>query len=114
MTKATETALAFFAASAIYFALYSGVIPVPTKIHDEILPFLPWWALVTFGAYALGTLGWGVFTFKDKEDKYKELLIQIDEAKEFYKDKGISIDQREEGGRRNDENERLLVASECT
>lgn len=93
MTKITETLLGFFALSAIYFALYSGVIPTSQKIHDEILPYLPWWVLVTFGAYSLGTLGWGVLTFKDKEDKYKELLTQIDEAKAFYKQKGINLDE---------------------
>lgn len=93
MTKITETLLAFFALSAVYFALYAGVIPTSEKVHDEILPFLPWWTLVTFGAYSLGTLGWGVLTFKDKEDKYKELLNQIDEAKSFYKQKGIDLDQ---------------------
>ncbi|CAK7903276.1 hypothetical protein CAAN1_07S06700 [[Candida] anglica] len=92
MTKATETLLTFFAVSAVYFALYAGVIPTSDKIHSEILPYLPWWALVSFGAYALGTLGWGVYTFKDKEGKYKELLVQIDEAKDFYKKKGVSLD----------------------
>lgn len=92
MTKATEAVLTIFALSALYFALYSGVIPTTTKIHDEILPFLPFWALVTFGAYALGTLGWGVFTFKDKEDKYNELRGQIKEAQDFYESKGVSLD----------------------
>ncbi|EAZ63505.1 hypothetical protein PICST_51616 [Scheffersomyces stipitis CBS 6054] len=92
MTKATEAGLTLFAVTAVYFALYSGVIPTGQKIHDEILPYLPWWALVTFGSYALATLGWGVFTFKDKEDKYKELLVQIDEAKKFYKSKGLDLD----------------------
>lgn len=92
MTKATEAAVFFIFIISVYSALVSGVIPVGTKIHDEILPYLPFWGLVTFGAYALGTLGWGVYTFKDKEDKYKELLIQIDEAKAFYKEKGIKLD----------------------
>lgn len=92
MTKATETFLALFSVSAVYFALTSGVIPTPAVIHDEILPYLPFWALVTFGAYALATLGWGVFSFKDKEASYKELLVQIDEAKAFYKSKGVSLD----------------------
>lgn len=93
MTKATETGLVLFALSAIYFSLYSGVIPTSDKIHDEILPYLPFWALVTFGAYSLATLGWGVLTFKDKEGKYKELLEQIDEAKKFYKEKGFDVDE---------------------
>lgn len=92
MTKATETALLLFALSAIYIALYTGVIPTTTTFKQEILPFLPWWGLVTFGAYALGTLGWGVYTFKDKEDKYKELLGQIEEAKTFYKEKGVELE----------------------
>lgn len=93
MTKATEAAVALFALSAVYFAAYAGVIPTGQLIHDEILPYLPWWALVTFGAYALGTLGWGVLTFKDKEGSYRELLQQIDEAKAFYKTKGLDLDQ---------------------
>lgn len=91
MTKATETALFFFAASAVYFALYTGVIPLPARFQAEILPFLPFWALVSFGSYALGTLGWGVLTFKDKEQSYKELLVQIDEAKAFYEEKGVAL-----------------------
>lgn len=93
MTKATETFVALFAVSAVYFALVAGVIPTSEVIHNEILPYLPFWALVTFGAYALGTLGWGVLTFKDKEHSYKELLGQIEEAKDFYKKKGVDLDE---------------------
>lgn len=93
MTKATETFVAFFATTAVYFALCTGVFPSPKLVHDEILPYLPFWALVTFGAYALGTLGWGVLTFKNKEESYKELLEQIDEAKAFYKSKGLNLDE---------------------
>lgn len=92
MTKATETFVALFAVSAIYFALYSELIPTGKTVHDEILPYLPFWALVSFGAYALGTLGWGVLTFKNKEGSYKELLGQIDEARAFYKTKGLDVD----------------------
>lgn len=92
MTKATEALLTVFALSAVYFGLYAGVLPSTAKFHDEILPYLPFWLLVSFGSYALGTLGWGVYTFKDKEAKYKELLGQIDEAKSFYKSKGVELD----------------------
>lgn len=92
MTKATETALVLFALLAVYFALYTETLPSPAVFQTEILPFLPWWALVSFGAYALGSLGWGVLTFKDKEEKYQELLVQIDEAKAFYKTKGLVLE----------------------
>lgn len=47
---------------------------------------------MTFGAYALGTLGYDVVTFKDKEEKYKELLVQIDEAKKFLKANKVDIE----------------------
>ncbi|EGW35113.1 uncharacterized protein SPAPADRAFT_131507 [Spathaspora passalidarum NRRL Y-27907] len=92
MTKATDAALTLYTLVAIYFASYVGIFPLPQKVHDEILPYLPFWGLVTFGSYALATLGWGIVTFKDKEDKYKELVGQIDEAKQFYKSKGIELD----------------------
>lgn len=92
MTKATDAGVFFLLLISVYTSLISGVLPVPAKIHDEILPYLPFWGLVAFGSYALATLGWGVFTFNDKEDKYKELLVQIDEAKAFYKSKGINLD----------------------
>ncbi|CAL1198793.1 unnamed protein product [Candida parapsilosis] len=76
MTKATETGLTLFFYSQ-FILLYTGVIPSPVKFHDEILPFLPWL---------------GIVTFKDKKDKYEELKLQIEEAKAFYKSKGIDID----------------------
>ncbi|ESW98338.1 hypothetical protein KL918_003916 [Ogataea parapolymorpha] len=92
MTKASETVLAIFTLSAIYFSLLVGVIPLPKIVQQEVLPVVPWWALVSFGCYALGTLGYGVFTFKDKEDKYHELLGEIAEAKEFLKKNGVDIE----------------------
>ncbi|CDK29782.1 unnamed protein product [Kuraishia capsulata CBS 1993] len=92
MTRFTETLLAIFTVTAIYSSLFVGVIPTPKTFHDEVLPVLPFWALVAFGAYALGTLGWGVFTFIDKEDKYKELLEEIKEAKTFSKKNGVDVE----------------------
>lgn len=92
MTKATNAALAVFTFSSVYAALLTGVIPTPEIIFSQIIPVLPWWLLVTFGAYALGTLGINLLTFKDKEDKYKELLVQIDEAKVFLKKNKVDLD----------------------
>jgi dolichyl-phosphate mannosyltransferase polypeptide 3 len=65
------------------------------------------WALVSFGAYLLGTLGWNIFTFQDKEEAYRSLLKvyypkqdgglrlilqEIDEAKEDLRAKGVTVD----------------------
>lgn len=74
MTKATETASVLLIVAALYLALYTGVIPVCDKVRNEILPFFPWWCLVAFGSFSLGTLGYDVLTFNDKEEKYHELL----------------------------------------
>lgn len=91
MTKATETVLYAITALAVYLALYVGVIPTGETFQREVVPVLPWWGLVTFGCYALFCLGYGVFTLKDKEDKYYELKEQIKEAKTELKAKGIDI-----------------------
>jgi dolichyl-phosphate mannosyltransferase polypeptide 3 len=53
---------------------------------------LPFWALVSFGAYLLFKLGWGVFTFNDVPDAYKELMGQIDQAKTELRAKGVTVD----------------------
>ncbi|KAG7195854.1 uncharacterized protein KQ657_002239 [Scheffersomyces spartinae] len=92
MTKATQTAVAIFFYSAVLVALYTGVLPSSTKIQQEIIPYVPFWSLVAFGAYALGTLGYDLVSFNDKPEKYRELLTQIDEAKAFYKVKGLDLD----------------------
>lgn len=77
MTKAQQTLKQAAILIAIYLALYFGIIPLPATIKNEIVPVLPWWGLVTFGSYSLATLGWGVYSFKDKEAEYHTLLKVI-------------------------------------
>lgn len=74
MTKATQTITAAVVAVVLYLTFYLGIIPTSSTIQNEILPVVPFWSLVAFGAYALATLGWGVYSFKDKEAEYKVLL----------------------------------------
>lgn len=47
---------------------------------------------MTLGAYMLGRLGWGVLTFSDRPDAYKELLAEIDEAKADLRKLGVTVD----------------------
>jgi hypothetical protein len=54
---------------------------LPLKVQVEIIPVLPFWALITLAAYLLGRLGLGVMTFKDCDKAYTELMGQIDAAK---------------------------------
>lgn len=58
----------------VYLAAFLELIPFPAKVQSEIIPVLPFWAIVSFGAYLLSSLGWGIFTFKDTEGAYRELL----------------------------------------
>ena len=53
---------------------------------------LPYWAIVSFGSYLLFKLGWGVFTFNDVPEAYKELMGEIDEARNDLRSKGIDVD----------------------
>lgn len=76
----------------VYMCFYFEIVKLPEPMHAQILPVLPFWVLVALGAYALASLGWGVFTFQDKEQAYQQLLGEIQEAKKELKAKGVSID----------------------
>lgn len=54
---------------------------LPLKVQVEIIPVLPFWALITLASYLLGRLGLGIMTFKDCDKAYAELMGQIDAAK---------------------------------
>jgi dolichol-phosphate mannosyltransferase subunit 3 len=47
---------------------------------------------VSFGAYLLFKLGWGVFTFNDTPEAYKSLMDEIEVAKKDLRSKGITVD----------------------
>jgi dolichyl-phosphate mannosyltransferase polypeptide 3 len=53
---------------------------------------LPLWALVTFGAYLLFKLGFGVFTFNDVPKAHAELMKEIDLARADLRTKGVDVD----------------------
>ena len=53
---------------------------------------LPFWALVSFGAYLLFRLGWGVMTFNDVPQAHKELMEEIDMAKVDLRKLGVDVD----------------------
>lgn len=91
MTKATETVVAIFFLTAAYLALWIGIVPTSETFQTAVLPVIPFWALISCGAYALFSLGYGVWTLQDKEDKYIELKEQITEAKVFLKGKGVDV-----------------------
>lgn len=60
-------------------------------MHQLIALQLPFWALVSFGAYLLFKLGWGVFTFNDVPEAHKELVSQIAQARSELSAKGVDV-----------------------
>ncbi|KAH6859010.1 dolichol-phosphate mannosyltransferase subunit 3 [Alternaria rosae] len=91
MTRATQTISIGMLLTSIYLSLFLQVVPLPQKIQEEVVPFLPFWALISFGAYLLFKLGWGVFTFNDVPDAHKELMQQIAEARKDLQAKGVDV-----------------------
>ncbi|KAK3679211.1 hypothetical protein LTR78_000772 [Recurvomyces mirabilis] len=71
---------------------FLGLAPIPEIIQNQIVPVLPLWALVSFGAYLLGKLGYGVLTFNDVPQAHAELMKEIDEARADLKKKGVEVD----------------------
>jgi dolichyl-phosphate mannosyltransferase polypeptide 3 len=72
----------------------SSPIPsiLPLKVQVEIIPVLPFWALITLASYLVGRLGLGVMTFNDCNDAYTELMAQIDTAKSDLKVRSVGTD----------------------
>jgi len=92
MTRATQTISILVALASVYLALFLGYIPVAPKVQNEVLPYLPFWAIVSFGAYLLFKLGYGVMTFNDVPEAHKELMVQIEQAKIELRAKGVPVD----------------------
>jgi hypothetical protein len=63
-----------------------------TIVLTKVTLQLPFWALVSFGAYLLFKLGYGVFTFNDVPEAYKELMGEIEQAKAELRTKGVDVD----------------------
>ncbi|KAL8695742.1 MAG: hypothetical protein Q9224_003195 [Gallowayella concinna] len=78
--------------SQVYLAFAFHLVPLNAKIQEDIIPVLPLWTLVSFGSYLLFKLGWGVITFNDVPQAYKELMADIEVARKDLKANGIDVD----------------------
>ncbi|KAI0017984.1 dolichol-phosphate mannosyltransferase subunit 3 [Xylariomycetidae sp. FL0641] len=92
MTRAQQTISLALLVSSVYLALYLQLIPLPPVVQTEIVPVLPFWALVSFGAFLLFRLGWNVMTFHDVPEAHKELMAEIELAKADLRGKGVDVD----------------------
>ncbi|KAF4504529.1 hypothetical protein G6O67_007973 [Ophiocordyceps sinensis] len=92
MTRAQQTISLGLLVSSLYLALYLGLIPLPSFVQQQIVPVLPFWALVSFGAVLLFRLGLGILTFNDVPAAHKELMAEIDMAKVDLRKLGVDVD----------------------
>ncbi|KAF2016186.1 dolichol phosphate mannosyltransferas-like protein subunit 3 [Aaosphaeria arxii CBS 175.79] len=91
MTRAQQTISIALLLSSLYLAVFLEIVSLPEKIQTEIIPVIPFWALVSFGSYLLFKLGLGVFTFNDVPEAYKELMAEIQEARTDLRAKGVDV-----------------------
>ncbi|KFH44954.1 Dolichol-phosphate mannosyltransferase subunit-like protein [Hapsidospora chrysogenum ATCC 11550] len=92
MTRAQQTISLGLLVSSLYLALFLELIPLPPLIQQQIVPLLPFWALVSFGALLLFRLGWGILTFNDVPEAHKELMQEIDLARADLRNMGVDVD----------------------
>ncbi|KAK4212447.1 dolichol-phosphate mannosyltransferase subunit 3 [Rhypophila decipiens] len=92
MTHAQQTISIALLVSSLYLALYMELIPLPAVIQQDIIPVLPLWTLVSFGAWLLFRLGFGLLTFRDTPEAYAELMDEIKLAKADLRTKGVDVD----------------------
>ncbi|KAI1496289.1 dolichol-phosphate mannosyltransferase subunit 3 [Biscogniauxia marginata] len=92
MTRAQQTISIGLLVTSLYLALYLQLVPLPELVQTEVVPVLPFWALVSFGAYLLFRLGWNIMTFHDVPEAHKELMAEIDLAKADLRTMGVDVD----------------------
>ncbi|RKP23634.1 dolichol-phosphate mannosyltransferase subunit 3 [Syncephalis pseudoplumigaleata] len=81
MTKASETLTGLVLGLSLWASLFYAKLPVDQAIQAQIVPCLPLVALVWFGAYSLGSVGWSLMTFPECSGAYEELMDEIAQAK---------------------------------
>ncbi|GHJ84143.1 hypothetical protein NliqN6_0545 [Naganishia liquefaciens] len=95
MSRATRFLALAIPLTVAYLLALLGVLPVPlidSHHASLLLPVIPWWLLVSFGSYSLGSLGMGLLKFRDCPEAYNELLLEISQAKNQLRDQGVSVD----------------------
>ncbi|CAG9989582.1 unnamed protein product [Clonostachys rhizophaga] len=92
MTRAQQTISLALLASSLYLVLFLELIPLPALVQEQVIPVLPFWALISFGSLLLFRLGLGVMTFNDVPEAHKELMAEIDLAKADLRSLGVDVD----------------------
>jgi len=81
MTRAQQTISVLLLVSSLYLALYLGLVPLNETVQSEIVPVIPFYAVISFACYLLARLGWAVMTFNDVPEAHESLQREIEIAK---------------------------------
>ncbi|KAL1589010.1 hypothetical protein WHR41_02247 [Cladosporium halotolerans] len=92
MTRAAQHIALLVVLASIYVTAFLGFLPLPDKIQEDVIPVLPFWVIVSFGAFLLAKLGYGVFSFNDVPEAHEELVKQIEQAKADLSKRGVTVD----------------------
>ncbi|KAL3460555.1 dolichol-phosphate mannosyltransferase subunit 3 [Aspergillus heterothallicus] len=92
MTRAQQTLSVLLLVSSLYLSLYLGLVPINETVQREVIPVLPFYALISFGCYLLGRLGVAILTFNDVPEAHKELQGEIAQAKAELRKKHVDVD----------------------
>ncbi|KAE8365682.1 dolichol-phosphate mannosyltransferase subunit 3 [Aspergillus caelatus] len=92
MTRAQQTLSVLLLVSSLYLVLYLDLVPLNETIQKEIVPVLPFYALISFGCYLLGRLGVAILTFNDVPEAHEELQKEIGQAKAELRRQNVDVD----------------------
>lgn len=92
MTRAQQTLSVLLLVSSLYMVLYVGLVPLNETVQKEVIPVLPFYALIAFGCYLLGRLGLAILTFNDVPEAHKELQKEIEQAKAELRTQNVDVD----------------------
>ncbi|PLB36984.1 dolichol-phosphate mannosyltransferase subunit 3 [Aspergillus candidus] len=92
MTRAQQTISVLLLVSSLYLVLYLGLVPLNTTVQKEVIPVLPFYALICFGCYLLGRLGLAILTFNDVPEAHRELQKEIEQARTELRKVNVDVD----------------------
>ena len=77
----------FLIAGLLFLAVWWGLLHYYKDV--AAVAFLPLWAIVALGVYAVGSVVYGTLSFKDTPEASRELEQQIQEARQEMTKRGI-------------------------
>ncbi|KAF3406379.1 hypothetical protein DPV78_000823 [Talaromyces pinophilus] len=92
MTRAQQTVSILLLLSSLYLALYLGLVPINETVQTEIVPVLPFYALIVLACFLGARLGYMILTFNDVPHEYESLQKEIEQAKIELRKANVDVD----------------------